>query len=118
MFLGWYEDGRRGATPSLPAPGYTLRETPRLNRAIWEKHRSRSERAVRADFDSGYHRIVRIVEALAPEQLLESGQYAWTGKNPLTTDIRANTASHYRFAIKVLKRWLKGLSSHGGYTRP
>ena len=108
MFVGWYEDGLRGAAPQMPAPGYKWSETPRLNRAIWEKHRSRSQAAVRADFDSGYRRIVQIVEALSPEQLLESGHYEWTGKHPLTTYIGPNTASHYRFAIKVIKRWLKG----------
>ena len=49
MFLGWYEDGLRGIAPQMPAPGYKWRETPKLNRAIWEKHRSRSQAAVRAD---------------------------------------------------------------------
>jgi hypothetical protein len=107
MFLGWYEDGLRGATPQMPAPGYKWSQTPRLNRAIWEKHRSRSQTAIRADFESGYRRIVQIVGALSPEQLLESGHSEWTGEHPLTTYIGPNTASHYRFAIKAIKRWLK-----------
>jgi len=108
MFLGWFEDGLRGAAPEMPAPGYKWSQTPRLNRAIWEKHRSRSQAAVRADFDSGYSRIVQIVEALSPEQLLKPGYFEWTGKHPLTTYIGPNTASHYRFALKAIKRWLKG----------
>ncbi len=91
----------------MPAPGFKWSQTPRLNRAIWEKHRSRSQAAVRADFHSGYRRILQIVEALSPEQLLESGQYEWTGKHALTTYIGPNTAGHYRFAMKVIKRWLK-----------
>ena len=108
MFLGWYEDGLRGATPQMPAPGYKWSQTPKLNRAIWERHRSRSQADVRAEFDSGYSRIVQIVEALSPEQLPTPGHYEWTGKHPLTTYIGPNTASHYRFAIKAIKRWLKG----------
>lgn len=108
MFLGWYEDGLRGVTPQMPAPGYKWSQTPRLNRAIWERHRSRPQAAVWADFDSGYSRIVQIVEALSPEQLLDSGHYEWTGKHPLMTYIGPNTASHYRFAIKAIKRWVKG----------
>jgi len=107
MFLGWYEDGLRGATPQMPAPGYKWSETPRLNRMIREKHRARSQQRVQADFDSGYSRIVRIVEALSPEQLFASGHFDWTGKGSLATYIGPNTASHYRFAIKVIKRWLK-----------
>jgi hypothetical protein len=108
LFLGWYEDGLRGATPQMPAAGYKWSQTPALNRAIWEKYRSRSQAAVQADFDAGYSRIVQILEALSPEQLLESGHYEWTGKHPLTTYIGPNTASHYLFSIKVIRRWLKG----------
>jgi hypothetical protein len=108
MFLGWYDDGLRGATPKLPAAGYKWSETPKLNRAIWVKHRSRSPASVRADFDSGYSRIVEIVESLSAEQLLRPGHFAWTGKHALTTYLGANTASHYRFAIRVINRWLKG----------
>jgi hypothetical protein len=64
--------------------------------------------AVREDFESGYRRITRLVEGLSPEQVLKAGHFSWTGRNPLATYIGPNTASHYRFAIKVLKRWLKG----------
>jgi hypothetical protein len=107
MFLGWYEDGLQGAVPAMPAPGFKWSETPRLNRAIWEKHRSQPQAAVLADFDSSYSRIVNIVGALSPQQLLKPGQFHWTGKHPLTTYLGPNTASHYRFANKAIKRWLK-----------
>jgi hypothetical protein len=107
LFLSWHETGLRGGVPHMPAVGYKWSETPRLNRAIREKHCSRSLVAIRADFDSGYNRILQIVKTLSPEQLLESGHYEWTGRHPLTTYIGPNTASHYRFAMKVIKRWLK-----------
>jgi hypothetical protein len=107
MFLGWYEDGLRGATPEMPAPGFRWNETPRLNRAIRERHRSRPRASVEADFDAGYGRIVAMVQALSAAQLLSPGHFAWTGKHPLTTYLGPNTASHYRFAAKVIKRWLK-----------
>lgn len=105
MFLRWHEEGLRGAAPEMPAPGFKWSETPELNRAIWEKHRSGSPPDAMADFESGYRRIVRLVEDLAPEQLLRAGRFAWTGKHPLTTYLGPNTASHYRFAIKVIRRW-------------
>ena len=108
MFLGWHEEGLRGHSPVLPAPGYKWSQLPALNRAIQEKHRARSRAAVQSDFDAGYDRIVRLVEELSPKQLLEPGHFAWTGKNSLTTYLGASTASHYRFASKVIQRWQKG----------
>lgn len=107
MFLRWYDDGRRGVAPALPAPGFKWNETPRLNRAIHEKHRSRSRAAVQVDFDTGYDRIVDVVERLSERQLIEPGEFAWTGKLPLTSYLGPNAASHYRFAAKVIKRWMK-----------
>ncbi|HLG15020.1 MAG TPA: ClbS/DfsB family four-helix bundle protein [Blastocatellia bacterium] len=117
MFLGWYEVGLGGTAPEMPAPGYKWSQTPKLNRAIWEKHRSRSQAATKAAFDSGYCRILHIVEALSPEQLLTPGTFPWTGKHPLTTYLGPNTASHYRFAIKAINRWLKGVPEAGSPAR-
>ena len=107
MFLTWYEAGLKGTIPEMPAPGYKWNETPTLNRAIWARHRFRSTAAVRAEFDDEFSQILEIVESLSPEQLLMPGHFRWTGKNPLATYLAPNTASHYRFALKVIERWLK-----------
>jgi hypothetical protein len=112
LLLGWYDDGLKGATPVLPAPGYTWRETPRLNRAIWAKHRARSMAVVRDDFDAGYRRILDIVEALPANHLIMPGHFAWTGQHPLATYIGPNTASHYRFASRAITRWLRHSAAH------
>lgn len=107
MFLRWYDDGLEGQQPDMPARGYKWNELTRLNHAIWEKHRRRSASAVTADFDAGYRRILDIAEGLSEAQLLKPGHFAWTGTHGLTTYLGANTASHYRFAKNVIKRWLK-----------
>lgn len=110
MFLRWHDTGLSGAKPDMPAPGYKWNETPRLNRAIWQKHKARSAAAVVADFNEGYERILTVVNSLSDDQLLKPGSFAWTGAYPLTTYLGPNTASHYRFASKALKRWCRSLS--------
>jgi len=105
MFLSWYDEGLAGRVPPMPAAGYRWNETPRLNRAIWRKHRSRTPAAVWSDFTASHRQIVALVESLTPSELLRPGSFHWTGKYPLTTYLGANTASHYRFASKVLDRW-------------
>jgi len=113
MFLAWYDDGLRGAAPEMPAPGYKWNEMPKLNRAIWAKHRSRPPALARADFDAGYRRILDMVEGLSAEELLVPGRFEWTGKHALATYLAPNTASHYRFAIRVIKRWQAGRTHPG-----
>lgn len=108
MFLGWYEAGQEGREPDMPAPGYRWNETPRLNREIRARHADASWAEVRADFDAGYRRILALVDEVPEEGLLTPGHFPWTGKYPLTTYLGPNTASHYRFAIKVIRRWARG----------
>ena len=107
LFLSWYEEGLHDGTPVMPAAGFTWRELPRLNRDIQVRHRRRTFAAVRTEFNSGYRRIVSLVRGLPPRNLLAAGHFAWTGKYPLSTYLGPNTASHYRFARKVLRRWLR-----------
>ncbi len=105
MFLGWYREGLSGKQPDLPAPGYKWNETPRLNKEIWRRHRDKPWMQVRHDFDASYREILELAQSLSENQLLNPGRFAWTGKNPLTTYLGANTVSHYRTATSILKRW-------------
>lgn len=107
MFLGWYRVGRDGGHPILPARGFKWNETPRLNQAIWDKHRFKSVTKVIDEFEASYREMFFLIQQLSQEELLTPGHFAWTGKYPLTTYLAPNTCSHYRFATKVLKRLLK-----------
>ena len=107
MFLRWYRQGREGGAPELPAPGYKWNQTPELNRAIWRKHRRIANARLMEEFDRSYRDIRDLVVALPPAELLTPGYFEWTGTCPLTTYLAANTSSHYRFATRILRRWLR-----------
>jgi len=107
MFLRWYREGLEGGAPALPAPGYKWNETPKLNRAIWKKHRRRATKRVLEEFDASYEEVLALARRLSEKELLEPGHFAWTKRNPLVTYLGANTSSHYRTARKILERWLR-----------
>jgi hypothetical protein len=48
-----------------------------------------------------------LARALSVEALLTPRRFAWTGSSTLATYLAGATASHYRFAVKVLRRWMK-----------
>lgn len=110
MFLRWYRAGQEGREPAVPATGYKWNETPRLNKAIWRKHRNKSWRKVREEFDSSYEEILSQARKLEENELLTPGFFPWTKRLPLMTYVAANTSSHYRTATKLLKRWLRARS--------
>lgn len=112
LFLDWHRAGLEGERPPMPAPGFKWSETPRLNRAIWRKHAGRPTGEVRAELESSHAEVLSLAKELSSDELLRAGQFAWTGSNALVTYLAANTASHYRFAVKVVKRWQR--SREGG----
>lgn len=105
MLLRWWREGLEGRKPAMPAPGFKWSETPRLNRTIQEKHRGRSFADSRTRFEASHAEVLGLVRGLSSTDIFEPGRFGWTGKNPLVTYVGANTASHYRFARKVIKRW-------------
>lgn len=106
MNLDWYAAGLRGQKPAMPAPGFTLRDLPRLNEMIYRKHHRRSLQAVLGDSKSYHDRIVALVEALPDADLVTLGRFSWTGPSWTLSDyLRASTAAHYLWARNRIRRW-------------
>ena len=114
LFLGWYREGLTGEVSHMPAPGYKWNETPRLNRDIWRKHEGRPTKEVWGEFESSHVEVLQLVREASSEELLSPGYFPWSGKNSLATYLGPNTASHYRFAVKVVRRWLRTGPIGGG----
>ena len=107
MNLDWYTAGLRGEKPAMPAPGFTLRELPRLNQMIYRKHHRRSLKAVMYDYQSYHDRVVELIENLPDSDLVTLNRFSWTGPSWTLSDyLRASTAAHYLWARKRIRRWL------------
>jgi hypothetical protein len=100
MNFDWYEAGLRGETPAMPAPGFTLRELPRLNEMIYHKHQHRSLQAVLRDYRSNHERMVALIATLPDDDLVRLERFSWTGPSWTLSDyLRASTAAHARARI-------------------
>ena len=106
MNLNWYSAGLRGEKPAMPAPGFTLREIPRLNKMIYRKHHRRSLQAVLGDYQSYHERIVALIKSLPDDDLITLDRFSWTGPSWTLSDyLRASTAAHYLWARTRIRRW-------------
>jgi hypothetical protein len=118
MNLEWYAAGLRGERPAMPAPGYTLRELPRLNEMIYRKHHGRSLQAVLRDYRSYHRRVVTLIRALPNADLVTLARFSWTGPSWTLSDyLRAATAAHYLWARTRIRRWLRAQAGAGGPLR-
>lgn len=73
-----YAAGLRGEKPCEAAPGYTLRELPRLNQAIYRKHHRRPLIAVLHDYEIYHARIPAVIDSLSEKDLVTLGRFSWT----------------------------------------
>lgn len=111
MNLDWYAADKRGEKPAMPAPGYTLRELPRLNQMIYRKHHRRPLQAVLEDYHLYHARILTLIDSLPDEDLVTLGRFSWTGPSWTLSDyLRASTSAHYLWARTRIKRWLRAQS--------
>jgi hypothetical protein len=104
MFFNWYETGLRGETPPVPAPGYKWNQLPALNQAIFEKHRHLTAEQALALFHESHQKTVQFVENLSESDLSTPGLYTWMNNNTLMAYLNANTAAHYVWALKEVKK--------------
>jgi len=107
MVLGWYATDQRGEKPAIPSAEFNWGQLPRLNQQIFEKHRERPLDDVLAEFHASYRQIVEFVRAMPEEDLLPPGRFAWTGKWAVGDYINSSTASHYRWARNLIRKWSK-----------
>jgi hypothetical protein len=115
MNLGWYAAGLRGERPAMPAPGFTLRDLPRLNEMIYRTYHRRSLQAVMRDYRSYHHRVVELIEALPDVDLVTLNRFSWTGPSWTLSDyLRASTAAHYLWARTRIRRWWRAQEKSKG----
>ena len=108
MNFDWYDAGLRGEKVEMPAPGFTLRELPRLNQMIYEKHHRRPLRAILDDYQTHHDKTIALIKSLSDYDLTTLGRYAWTGPSWTLSDyLRASTAAHYLWARTRIRRWLR-----------
>ncbi|WKN41375.1 ClbS/DfsB family four-helix bundle protein [Tunicatimonas pelagia] len=107
MFLDWYEVGTKGEKPAIPAPGYTWKTTPELNRKIWEKYRKMVLSEVQQKLKQSHAKVEKVIEQHSGKELFEKKRYKWTGSTSLGAYLISATASHYDWAYKLIKKCKK-----------
>lgn len=111
MMLEWYAVGMSGEKPIMPAPGFTWKTVPALNRNIQEQHRNSPLEEVRSKLEQSHQQIQNLIEKHTDTELFEKKYYPWTGSTSLGAYLISASSSHYDWALKLLKRVLKTASA-------
>lgn len=104
MFLEWYKTGMAGKKPEMPAPGYSWKTTPDLNKWIFEKYQSIKLEEAKAMLNESYEKVQKIIRQHSNEELFEKKRYKWTGSTSLGAYLISASSSHYDWALKLIKK--------------
>lgn len=105
LFLTWEDAGRAGRTVSIPAPGFTWKQTPALNDVLWRRHRDDSLGEVLARLRATHARVRDVVSAYDEQDLFTKGRFAWTGSTSVGSYAVSASTSHYDWARKLVRRF-------------
>lgn len=107
MFLRWERVGATGEVPELPAGGYTWKETPALNEAIWKQTRRDGWDVVMTRLRDSHLRVKAVIASHDEAALFEPGRFGWTGSTSLGSYAVSATTSHYDWATKLIRRFAR-----------
>ena len=102
-FIEWYKAGKNGDFPETPAPGFTWRESPKLNQKGFLQHKDETLENVLDQYEKSYQEITELVEGMIEQEIFEANYYEWTEESPLLPWIAANTSSHYNWARRNIR---------------
>ncbi|MCA9279891.1 MAG: ClbS/DfsB family four-helix bundle protein [Phycisphaeraceae bacterium] len=108
----WCKAGLADDAPEPPSDGFKWNETRKLNEAIYNKRKKHSLPRVLRDFHAGHEALVELAQTMDERDLCDPKRFAWCGPSwSVAKHIRANTASHYRWASKHFRTWLASQKS-------
>lgn len=110
LFLEWYKLGMNGQKPAMPAEGYTWKTLPDLNRKIQRTYSSISLDKAREQLAHSFQDLQRCIERHTDIELFEKKRYTWTGTTSLAAYLISATSSHYDWALKLIRKGIKGIA--------
>jgi hypothetical protein len=107
LLLNWTAANFVGETkPFLPEP-YTWKTYGDMNVKFWEKHQSTLYDEAVTMLRESHVNVIALIESLTDEELFEKKHYQWTGTTNVGSYCISVTASHYDWAIKKIKLYIK-----------
>lgn len=108
LLLNWVHSNQSGHKANfLPEP-YNWKTYPQMNIAFWEKHRNTPLEEAKSLLKESHAEVMKLITPFGEEQLFMKKYFPWTGTTNLGSYCISATSSHYDWAIKKIKRHIKG----------
>lgn len=108
LLLGWYEAGKQGRAPILPAEGFKWNKLGDLARHFYMVYEDVSITDLLTEFKEVVDGILAMIEENQEAALFTPGLYPWMGRWHLAKFVAVNASSPYKSARAKMRKWRKG----------
>lgn len=107
LLLNWAALNLEGTpTPFLPAP-YNWRTYGALNQTFVVKHQQTSLALAKKLVCESHQQVMQLIASFSTEELFNKQVFPWTGTTSLGSSMVSVTSSHYDWASKKIKAYIK-----------
>jgi len=107
LLLNWIRSNMSGdAKPFIPEP-FNWKTYQQMNVGFFEKHQSTPFEKSKTMLKESHAEVMALIETFSNDELFSKNVYPWTGTSTLGTYCVSATASHYDWAMKKLKQYMK-----------
>ena len=108
LLLNWVEDNQQGRTHDFLPDGYNWRNYGEMNVKLRDKHDDTTYNQALDLFIESHKKVMALAQSFTNEQLFTKGALPWTGNSTLGSTFISSTSSHYDWALKKIRKYLKG----------
>ena len=113
LLLNWVDANQTGKKqPFLPEP-YNWKTYGDMNVEFWKKHQSTSYDKSKEIVKDSHDKVIKLIENFSDDELFSKNYFSWTGGSTLGQYCVSVTSSHYEWAMKKIKAYIKNLLKTG-----
>lgn len=103
----WYTKGMDDEEVEIPAPGYSFKDTPKLNEDLYQEYKNVEWDDIIAEFKSTHKLMMGWIKKHSDKELFTKKLYNWSGSTSIGSYFASATSSHYQWANVLFKKFLK-----------
>ena len=107
LLLEWTAANFNGEAKTFLPELYTWKTYGDMNVEFWKKHQATSYKDAEVMLRDSHSKVMALIESLSDEELFEKQHFTWTGTTNIGSYCISVTASHYDWAMKKIKLYIK-----------
>ncbi|WP_099203501.1 ClbS/DfsB family four-helix bundle protein [Miniphocaeibacter massiliensis] len=107
LLLNWVDSNISGNEKSFLKEGYNWKTYGDMNVEFWENHQDTSLEKAKDMILESHKKVVCLAEKFSNDELFSKNVFLWVGGSTLGSYFVSTTSSHYDWAMKKLRKYLK-----------